>query len=331
MIQKRTQQKITMGKFVLPIVMLFSIAIWVLVYFYKPTSGIAQTSSPFWNLFVSYLPQEPFGKIMNIICYGVIGYFLIEFNNTFAIIRLRATIQTSIYFIVIAACPQLYPLHAGSIAVLFMTTSIYFLFQSYQVMRSSNLIFYSWLCLGIASILFPHFLYLIPLYIIGSYNFQSLNFKSFFAGIIGLLLPLWFLFAYAYYFCQTKTLYSLFEELCSFEPISIYALTYWQIATLAFLFIFFVIAMVHSLATGWQDKIRTRSYLNFFSLLEFFLFILILLQPHHFIVVVPLLLVGFSFLTGHFLALTKNRISNIYFIVSLVGLITLFLYNLWML
>lgn len=331
MIKRRTQQKITMGKFVLPIVMLFSIAVWLGVYLLHPTAGAVQTSSPFWNLFVSYLPQEPFGKIMNFICYGVIGYFLIEFNNTFAIIRLRATIQTSIYFIVIAACPQLYQLHAGSIAVLFMATSIYFLFHSYQQIRSSGLIFYSWLCLGIASILFPQFLFLIPLYLIGSYNFQSLNFKSFFAGIIGLMVPLWFLFAYAYYFSQMSLVYSLFLDLCTFEPLNILALASWQIAILVYLFVFFIVAMGHSLATGWQDKIRTRSYLNFFSLLEFFLFVLILLQPHHFIVVVPLLLVGFSFLTGHFLALTKNRISNIYFIVSLIGLIILFLYNLWML
>lgn len=331
MIYKRTQQKITMGKFVLPIVMLFSIAIWTAVYLTRPAAVIEPSTSPFWNLLVSYLPHEPFGRIMNLICYGVVGYFLIEFNNTFAIIRLRATIQTSIYFIVISACPQLYELNAGSFAVLLMSTSIYFLFQSYQVVKPAILIFYSWLCLGVASVLFPQFLYLTPLYLIGAYNFQSLNFKSFFAGIMGLLLPLWFLVAYAFFCSQTEVLYSLFVELINFEMINIFAVKSWQIATLAFIFVFFVIAMVHSLATGWQDKIRTRSYLNFFSLMEFFLFILILLQPHHFVVLLPLLLVGFSFLSGHFLALAKNRISNIYFIVSLVGLIILFFYNLWML
>lgn len=331
MIQKRAQQKITMGKFVLPIVMLFSIAIWFGVYSLKPAAHIAQSSSSFWNLITSYLPQEPFSKIINFIIYGVVGYFLIEFNNAFAIIRLRATIQTSVYFIVIAACPQLYSLHAGSVAVLFMTTSIYFLFQSYQHASPSGLIFHSWLFLGLSTLLFPQFLFLVPLYWVAGYNFQSLNFRSLFAGLIGLSVPYWFLLGYAFYFNQMDFVYKMVEELCTFEPIQIESFQSWQIATFIYVFVFFIVAVIHSLATGWQDKIRTRSYLNFFILLELCLATLIILQPHHFVVILPLLLVGFSFLTGHFFALTNGRTSNIYFTISLVGLITLFLYNLWML
>jgi len=42
-----------------------------------------------------------------------IGYFLIELNNTFAIIRMRASVQTSLYFLLITACPGMHLLYAG--------------------------------------------------------------------------------------------------------------------------------------------------------------------------------------------------------------------------
>ena len=39
------------------------------------------------------------------ILYSVIGYFLIGLNNAFAIIRMRASVQTAIYFLLISVCP----------------------------------------------------------------------------------------------------------------------------------------------------------------------------------------------------------------------------------
>jgi len=329
--KKRIQQKMTTGKFVLPVVILSSVVIWLGVYFIKPVAVFSQSSSPVWQLLEPFFLGKTISLLINFFLYAFIGYLLIELNNAFAIIRLRASIQTSLYLIVIAACPELYSLQMGSVSALCMVVSIYFLFQSYQHARPSGVIFYSWMFLGLSSLMFPQLLFLSPLYLIGAYNFQSLNAKSFFAGLIGLMVPLWFLLGYAFSFNQMEMLYHPFEELCAFAPINIFLLKGWQIVTTSYVVLVFIVAIAHSLINGWQDKIRTRAYINFFSLLGICLITLLVLQPQNFIKIFPLLLVCYSFLAGHFFALTHSRGSNIFFIFSLVGLISLLVYNLWML
>jgi hypothetical protein len=185
--------------------------------------------------------------------------------------------------------------------------------------------------LGLSGLILPQLLYLAPVYLIAAYNFQSLNPRSFFAGLLGLTFPFWFLAGYAFTFNHLEMIYHPFQTLITFEPINFLVLKGWQIATISYIILLFVVGVANSLINGWQDKIRTRVYLNFFSLIGTCLLILLILQPQHFVTVFPLLLVCFSFLAGHFFALTKSRSSNIFFIVSLIGLATLLIYNLWML
>jgi len=331
MIKKRIQQRITAGKFVLPVVMLLSVAIWVGGYFIKPMPAFSHSSSAVWQMVEHLFLGKSVDLIVNFLLYSVIGYFLIELNNAFAIIRLRASIQTSFYFIIIAVCPELHPLHMGTVTTLCMVASIFFLFQSYQHTKPTGVIFYSWMFLGLSSLMLPQLLFLIPIYLISAYNFQSLSPKSFFAGLIGLTFPFWFLMGYAFSFNHLDVLYSPFQELINFVPINLFSLKGWQIVTIIYVLLLFIIAVANSLINGWQDKIRTRAYLSFFSLMGVCLFVLIILQPQHFIAIFPLLLVCFSFLAGHFFALTKSRASNLFFIFSLIGLVTLLTYNLWML
>lgn len=330
-VKKRIQQRITTGKFVLPVVMLLSVAIWIGVYLVKPVGVFSSSSSPIWQLIEPFFLGKPLSLVINFLLYSGIAYFLIELNNAFAIIRLRASVQTSLYFILIAVCPELYALHSGTVITLCMVASIFFLFQSYQHAKPTGGIFYSWMFLGLGSLIFPQLLYLAPLYLIGAYNFQSLSPKSFFAGLIGVTFPYWFLIGYAFTFNRPEMFYHPFGELVNFMPVNVFALKGWQIATIGYVTLLFVVAVVHSLIHGWQDKIRTRAYLNFFSLLGVCLVVALILQPQHFITIFPLLLVCFSFLVGHFFALTHSRASNFFFIFSLIGLIALLGYNLWML
>ena len=331
MIRKSIQHRITTGKITLPVVMLLSVMIWLGVYFIKPVAVFSHSSSPVWQMLEPFFLGKSISLLINFIFYAFISYLLIELNNTFGIIRLRASIQTSFYLIVIAACPELYPLHVGTASTLFMVISIYFLFKSYQQANPSGNVFYSWMFLGLSGLILPQLLYLAPFYLIAAYNFQSLNPRSFFAGLLGIMFPFWFLAGYAFTFNHLEMIYHPFQTLITFEPINLLVLKGWQVATISYIILLFVVGVANSLINGWQDKIRTRAYLNFFSLIGTCLLVLLVLQPQHFVTVFPLLLVCFSFLAGHFFALTKSRSSNIFFIVSLIGLATLLIYNLWML
>lgn len=106
----------------------------------------------------------------------------------------------------------------------------------------------------------------------------------------------------------------------TFHPITLWNFPLWEIATLGYLFLLFIVSSVHCLVAGYEDKIRTRSYLHFLIFLTFCIFVYILLQPAQTFHLLPLLLIGVSILTGHFVVLTNSRASNVFSFVPLPGL-----------
>ena len=95
------------------------------------------------------------------------------------------------------------------------------------------------------------------------------------------------------------------------------------------LLLLYVVSVAHCLATGFSDKLRTRSYLHFLLLVNGLLFLLAFLQAWLCIQILPLLLIGVSLLSGHLFALSGGKAANIFFVVSLLLLLLLFVFNLW--
>lgn len=119
---QRLQGRITAGRFTLPIVIFTCIACWVLTSVLLPGLEVKESSYPLWN--IVNIPAWA-NRIVNFLLFAGIGYFLIELNNTFAIIRMRASVQTSLYFLLITACPGMHLLYAGDVAaVTFLIRSI---------------------------------------------------------------------------------------------------------------------------------------------------------------------------------------------------------------
>ena len=275
--------------------------------------------------------SENIALALSLFIFAFIGYSLIILNNAFGIIRMRASVQTSFYFLFTAVIPGLHQFPAGDIAALATLISIYFLFKSYQNHYSSAQIFHSFAFLGIGSLAFPQLTFFIPVWFISAYNFQSLNIRSFFAAIIGWSLPFWFLLGHAYYHNEMSLFYKPFHDMITFQPVNYKEVPLTNVIVTGFMFLLYVVSSINSFATSYQDKIRTRSYLRFFILLNFFIFIFILLQPSHFLCLLSLLLTGSSILAGHLFALTNNRLSNLFFIFTSIAMVALYILNTWML
>ncbi|WP_455586116.1 hypothetical protein [Bacteroides sp.] len=328
---KRLQSQITAGRFTLPAVILICTVCWISTSILLPTMGSERESGyALWqSLCTSYLPAWA-DRILSFALYAVIGYFLIELNNTFAIIRMRASVQTAIYFLLVTICPGMHLLYAGDVAAVAFLISLYFLFKSYQQTRPVGHIFNSFVFIGAGSLVFPQLLYFIPLWLIGAYNFQSLTLRSFCGAIIGLSVPYWFLFGHAFFYGEMELFYQPFIELVHFQPIEFgKSLQLWELVTLGYLFILFIVSAAHCIVSGFEDKIRTRSYLHFLIFLSLCIFLFIFLQPAHCMDLLSLLLIGVSILVGHLFVLTSSKTSNLFFIGSMTGLILLFCFNVW--
>lgn len=161
-----------------------------------------------------------------------------------------------------------------------------------------------------------------------AYSFQSLHPKSFFASLIGWSVPYWFLLGYAYLSGHMDLFYQPFLELVNFRSI-LFGFRPWELATIGYILLLYMVSSSHCLIAGYEDKIRTRSYLHFLIFLNFCIFVYIGLQPALYPHLFSLLLIGTSILIGHLFVLTNSRSSNLFFIIMLVGLFTLFGFNLW--
>lgn len=327
------QNRVTTGHLTLPVVTLICTTCWLLICFAAPTfTGDGNSYHFEQKLGLTELPQ-PVAQTVGFLIYAMMGYFLIEMNNAFGIIRIRASVQTSLFFLLITACPALYPVFPGSIAAFTLLISLYFLFKSYQAFRPASNLFHSFIFIGIGSLAFPQLTLLTPLWLLGAYNFQALTPRSFIAAVVGWSLPYWFLLGFAYYSGQMELFYAPFMELTIDQPMESGWLLHNQkeLLTCSYLFIQYVVSASHIIASSHQDKIRARGYLYFINLICLLLFLFLLLLPQHSKTLLMMLFPLVSVLMGHLYVLTNNRASNLFFICSAIGLIYLFIYNVWML
>ncbi|WP_077155593.1 hypothetical protein [Bacteroides bouchesdurhonensis] len=330
---KRLQSQITAGRWTLPAVILICTLFWVLTSLLLPdlTSSLGKEGgSTIWQSTRSLLLPSWADRIVSYLVYAIIGYFLIEINNRFTIIRMRASVQTAIYFLLVTVCPEMHLLYAGDITALAFLVSLYFLFNSYQQSQASGNLFYSFFFIGAGSIFFPQLTFLSVLWLLGAYRFQSLNPRSFCAAILGWMLPYWMLFGHAFFYGQMDLFYRPFYDLISFGNVfDLQSLQPWEFATLGFLLVLYIVSTAHCIVAGLEDKIRTRAYLQFLIELTAFLFLLIALQPMLCNDLLPLLMISSSILIGHLFALTNSKTSNVFFIITMVSLILLFGFNIW--
>lgn len=330
---RRLQNKVTAGRFTLPAVILVCTLCWVLTYFLFPrlsTTFSPEGSPSLWQSFRENWISNGIQQFASYLIYGLIGYFLIELNNQFSIIRMRASMQTALFFLLVTVCPQMHLLHTGDLTAIPLLLSVYFLFKSYQQSQASGQLFHSFLFLGAGSILFPQLTFLSVLWLLEASQFRSLTPRSFCGALLGWLLPYWLLFGHAFFYEDMNLFYRPFTELTTWNPLFHWQILQpWEMATLGYLLLLFLISAVHCIAAGFEDKIRTRAYLQFLISLSAFLFLLIMLQPQYASNFLPTLTVSCSFLIGHYFVLTNSKGSNLLFIASLVGLTFLFVFNIW--
>lgn len=320
----RLQNRITAGRSTLPAVVLISMACWLLAALVWPgRTGEADGASALWQLLdAGRLPlwaSLTGGYLLS----ALAGWLLIVLNNTYAMIRMRASVQTSLYLLLVAACPPLHPLQAGHVAVLLCLLALFYLFGSYQQKNSSGPLFHAFLALGVASLALPKLTLLAPLFWIGAYSFRSLGRRSFCASLLGWGLPYWFLLGYAYVSGQIELFCQPFRQLAAFAPLQ-WTFQPRQLVVLGYLLVLYAVSTGHYLATSYEDKIRTRSYLLFLILLCFCLFVYIGFQPCDAGGLLPLLAAGISILAGHLFALTSSRGSNVFFVVMVVALFAIY-------
>ncbi len=331
--KKLFQARVVAGRYTLPAALALLLACRLLELWLQPVPADDGDGGggTLWRRYASLLPPGMFAYWAGVVLHVAVGWMLIVLNNTFAIIRTRASFQTSVYLLLTAVlCPALYVPRAGDVGTVLFVVSLFFLFRSYRRPAPSADLFAASACLALGSLAVPQLLLLLPLYWIGTYTFQSLTPRSFCASLVGAWLPYWFLLAHAWWYGEMDLFAAPWHDLATFTPLC-RGLDVRRLCLLGYLFLLCAVAAGRFFAKGYEDKIRTRCYLRFFILTAFCLLAFVVLQPSVGQTLVPLLTVCVSVLAGHLFVLSRGRAANVFFLFSLLGLLALFVLNLWML
>ncbi len=128
----------------------------------------------------------------------VMAYSLYWLNIRFELIGKR-TVYISYLFSLLVLLPLgFHSFHPGMLGGVFLLISLIFLFLIYHHSQTQAYLFNAGFFWGLSVIVYPPFLAVFPLYILGARFVKYTNWKDFFLLLAGLLTPVWIWAAFAY-------------------------------------------------------------------------------------------------------------------------------------
>lgn len=300
--KKRFQNKVAESRIMLPAVTLYGIGVWVLC---------GMIGQQWWVQFA---------------CFVLSSFLMVILNNQNALIRIYSRSVSAAFIILSCAACFLFSSFEGAIVQLCLVASMLPLYQTYQDKTSVGLIFYTFLLLGIGSVVQVKILWFVPLYwIIMTAFIYSLSFKTFMASIIGIILPYWCISAWLLWKENGDLSYYIdhFSPLTEYQfPFDYSTIPPIHVVVLAFFMILSFTGMIHFIRTSFNDKIRIRQIYYSFMFLNILAVAVLILQPQYEDIMLRSIIITTSPLIGHFVSLTYTRITNVAFcVITAVSLI----------
>ncbi|WP_300726513.1 hypothetical protein [uncultured Bacteroides sp.] len=309
--RNRFQYEVATGRITLPVASLIAIIVWLI-------TSLDNT-------------LEDWTQVGSLLTAGFIAYVLIEMDTKFALIRTRTTMPSSLFLVFFAALPFLHGWTVDLFLPVLFLLLLSSLFKSYESPYASVPIFHAFFWLGIMSLILPTIIWLAPLMYLHMIPLRSLDARSFFAGLIGISIPYWFLLGYYVYIGNISGFLEKSCSLIQFQPIDYTMLQLDQWISWGIILLLYITFTILYSQSAFKDKVQTRIILKIIIFMGFWMHLFILLQPQYVNQLLPLAILPGTIIGGHLFALTNNKPTYIVFIItlSICGLLCLF--NLWML
>lgn len=265
------------------------------------------------------------------ICFGLTTLLMAHLNNINALIRIYSRMVTCSFLVLSCCSCFLFPSLQANLLQLFLAGTFLLLFTCYQDKEGAAWVYYAFACTGLGSLVFPQLIYYVPLLLLlTATHLQALSWRTLTAAILGLATPYWFVFCWLVWQNDFSLLVTHFTQLADINfSTDILTIGTPRLLAFAFLCIMTITGTIHFLRKQSGDKIRIRQLYGFFIWTSLFTILCIFLQPRYFDQLLPILIITVSPLTGHFIALTRTRITNIAFLVIAAAALLITAYNLW--
>jgi len=310
---KRIQNKVAESRNLLPFMVVYGVSVWL-------AYGLLLSVSPF-----------SLSHVVFLVCLALSTALMVVLNNNHTLIRTYSrTVSCTFIALTCMLCFQPDSIRSAMVCLCFIASYLC-AFHSYQDKQSPGWVYYAFLCLGLATMLFPLLFLFVPLgWLFMQFLLNSLSLRTFMASLLGLFTPYWFFLAYMLW-QGNFTLLDIRPDLIldiNLSPFS--ALTVNQVLSYGWIVVLALTGIIHFWRNQLSDKIRTRQFYGCFIWLSLICIVAIPLLPQHYDMLIRLLIVNASPLIAHFLTLTHTRITDIAFKCICVGTLLITLLNLWM-
>ena len=265
-------------------------------------------------------------------CFILSVLLVMRINSKNLLIRIYSRSVSVAFIFLSCAAVFLFPSLAGGIVQLCCIAALMLLFDSYQDQTAVGSVYYAFLLLGIGSMFDAHVIFYLPLlWFMMKIIVYSLSWRTFFASLLGLATPYWFMCGWLLWqkdgdFQAIVNLFAV-QDILQF-PFDFGSVTLACLLLMAFTTLLMVIGSMHFIHSSFRDKIRVRQIYYGFITLGIFSLALWVLQPHNELAIRMLILTT-SPLIGHYWALTNSRLTNIICIILSGTLVVITALNLW--
>jgi hypothetical protein len=308
-------------------ILIFSIVVAVIVrlIFYFSTENIPLPVSGgyLWQPLISLL-ENPFVSLIGSSAIVIILALLVgHINTVHVLIRRRTMLPPAIITLLFSCHPIFMQMSPGYVSVLCLLFVINIFFSVYNANEKAVGAFRVAFVLSLGSLFSPVMLVYIPLSWVALAIMRCLNFKSFFAAILGVLIIYFPVFSF-YIFSDHLDLFlkpylSISIQDLNILPFLQFDYILWE--GLSFFIILLGLIIGSNYINSYKDKVKVRAYLSLLSIITitailFFLFLNINSDVNLYMAVSTA-----SLLLSHFFALVNRKSGAILFYIFILLLL----------
>lgn len=247
---------------------------------------------------------------------------MLETNVGLQILRVRSRLGESLWLLMAATMPWLYPLGEVAVCAFCLACAMGLLLCCYQSRTAVAWVYHCFLFLGVGSVFAPVMLLLsLMFYLCLALFMRAFSWKAFWAGVMGLATPYW---------CWTLW------EACAGDVtrVSVWVMERWQaviprdglslmpdvrlMPVWGMLVLVSLVGIVHYMRKRYNDKIRVRMMYYVYLYVTLFLHAAFLLLPSSRLEVLAMLPVSSCLLLAHHWAMEGGRVGQLTLLVCLV-------------
>lgn len=285
--------------------------------------------SPIWEAVCAMLPDKRFTYLIGCSLICLLAFIIQRINFSFVIVRGKTLLPFLFFLLFVSTNPDIFPLRPASLALFFVLGALAELFGSYQSPEQTGRAFNLSVYLSLGSLIWPHLLWMVPLFWFGMYRLHSLTFQNLLTSLLGILTT----FGFVLVWCLWKHDYTFFtilkEQLTAVNPVFLRDPLRIEWLSSICVVCLTIITYIYILLHEFEHTIRTRQHLSFLIVFAFYSLVPLGLYEGYSADFLCLFYVPSSMLIAYFFSDRRNLLTYLFYILIVIFLVLLLLVRLW--